>query len=83
MGFSPGYWDIDGSHIPILKPTESLSDYFCRKGFYSIILQGVVDSRDLFIDDGPEKFMMHRYLLIQHFIVNAILVHFSQIGKKP
>ena len=35
---------IYGSHIPILKPVESASDYFNRKGFYSIIIQGVVDS---------------------------------------
>ena len=25
---------IDGSHIPILKPTDSLSDSFNRKGYY-------------------------------------------------
>ena len=49
-GFPQVIGAIDGSHIPILKPTESPSDYFCRKGFYSIILQGVVDSRGLFID---------------------------------
>ena len=49
-GFPQVIGAIDGSHIPILKPTESPSDYFCRKGFYSILIQGMVDSRGLFID---------------------------------
>ena len=41
---------IDGSHIPILKPVDCPSDYYNRKGFYSVIVQAVVDSRGLFID---------------------------------
>lgn len=35
---------IDGSHIPIIAPT----DYFNRKGWHSIILQAVVDGRGKF-----------------------------------
>ena len=34
---------IDGCHIPILAPTEFHADYHNRKGFHSIILQGMVD----------------------------------------
>ena len=49
-GFSQVIGAIDGSHVPILKPVESASDYFNRKGFYSIIIQRVVDSPGLFID---------------------------------
>ena len=34
---------IDGSHISILAPREHTANYYCRKGFHSILLQGVVD----------------------------------------
>jgi hypothetical protein len=34
---------IDGSHIPIITPREWPADYYNRKGFHSILLQGVVD----------------------------------------
>ena len=44
-GFLQVVGAIDGTHIPIIK-----SDYFNRKGFYSIIMQAVVDSRGLFLD---------------------------------
>ena len=49
-GFPQAVGAIDGSHMPILKPRESPSDYFNRKGFYSILVQAVVDSRGRFMD---------------------------------
>ena len=33
---------IDGSHIPIKAPVESSASYVNRKGFHSILLQGIV-----------------------------------------
>ena len=39
---------IDGSHI--LEPKDSCTDYYNRKGWYSIILQGVVDHKYRFTD---------------------------------
>ncbi|XP_061599578.1 uncharacterized protein LOC133462376 [Cololabis saira] len=39
---------IDGSHIPIIAPKDYHNDYFNRKGWHSIILQGVVDGKGLF-----------------------------------
>ena len=49
-GFPQAAGAIDGSHVPIIKPLESASDYFNRKGFYSVIIQGLVDFRGLFMD---------------------------------
>lgn len=49
-GFPQVVAALDGTHIPILKPTECPSDYYNRKGFYSILIQGVVDSQGCFID---------------------------------
>ena len=39
---------IDGSHIEIKAPPENREDYFNRKQFYSVVLQGIVDSELLF-----------------------------------
>ena len=41
---------IDGTHIPIMRPEESASDYYHHKGYYSIIVQSMVDFRGLFMD---------------------------------
>jgi hypothetical protein len=49
-GFPQVVGAIDGTHIPIIKPDDSPSDYFNRKGFYSIIMQAVVDNNGLFLD---------------------------------
>ncbi|XP_057681077.1 uncharacterized protein LOC130909040 [Corythoichthys intestinalis] len=38
---------VDGSHIPILAPQQYHTEYFNRKGWYSIVLQAVVDGRGL------------------------------------
>ena len=49
-GFSQASGASDGSQIPILRPDESASDYYNRKGYYSIIMQAMVDFRGLFMD---------------------------------
>ena len=36
-GFPQAAGAIDGSHISIIRPDESASDYYNRKGYYSII----------------------------------------------
>jgi DDE superfamily endonuclease len=41
---------IDGSHIPIIAPSNHPEDYINRKGFHSVLLQAVVDHRKLFTD---------------------------------
>lgn len=49
-GFPQAAGAIDGSHIPIIRPDKSASDYYNRKGYYSIIMQAMVDFRGLFMD---------------------------------
>ena len=49
-GFPQAAGAIDGSHIPIKKPLESASDYYNRKGYYSVIVQALVDHRGRFLD---------------------------------
>lgn len=41
---------IDGCHIPITPPALNHTDYYNRKGWYSVVLQAVVDSSYLFRD---------------------------------
>ena len=43
-GFPQVIGAIDGCHIPIICPKDDQEDYHNRKGFYSSILQGFVDS---------------------------------------
>ncbi|XP_067947560.1 uncharacterized protein [Watersipora subatra] len=45
---------IDGSHIHVKPPLDEKADYICRKGYPSIVLQGVVDGhyrlRDVYVN---------------------------------
>lgn len=41
---------VDGCHIPSSSPAMNRTDYYNRKGWYSMILQGVVDHSYRFID---------------------------------
>jgi len=41
---------IDGTHILVIRPHGSPSDCYNHKGFYSVIIQAVMDFRGLFLD---------------------------------
>lgn len=41
---------IDGCHIPVRPPAMNHTDYYNRKGWYSVKLQAVVDDQYLFRD---------------------------------
>lgn len=49
-GFPQCAGAIDGSHIPVQAPYMNHTDYYNRKGWYSILIQAVVDSDYLFRD---------------------------------
>ena len=49
-GFPQAVGAIVGTHIPIIHPEQSPADYYNRKGYYSIIMQGVVDFQGVFMD---------------------------------
>ena len=49
-GFPQAVGAIDGSHIPIIRPDESAFYYYNLKGYYSVIMQAMVDFRGLFMD---------------------------------
>lgn len=41
---------IDGCHIPISAPLLNHTDYYNRKGWYSMVVQAVVDHEYIFRD---------------------------------
>ena len=41
---------IDGTHIPVSVPSNNHTDYYNRKGWYSMIIQGLVDVSYCFLD---------------------------------
>jgi hypothetical protein len=64
---------VDGSHIHIIAPPIDPTSYYCRKGYYLVLLQGVVDSKCRFWDyDFGWAGRCHNWTLFQN----------SDIGKK-
>ncbi|KAK5648191.1 hypothetical protein RI129_003083 [Pyrocoelia pectoralis] len=41
---------IDGSHVEINKPSHNQDSYINRKGYHSLLIQGIVDHSKRFID---------------------------------
>ena len=41
---------IDGSHVPVTRPSMNHTDYYNRKGWYSMLVRAVVDHNYLFRD---------------------------------
>ena len=64
---------VDSNHVPIIAPKIDPASYYCRKGFYSALLQGIVDSKCLFWDfDFGWAGSNHDWSVFQR----------TQIGKK-
>ena len=41
---------VDGTHIPIVSPHDYPADYYNRKGWHSVIMQGTVNHLGIFMD---------------------------------
>ncbi|XP_074857124.1 2-Hydroxyacid oxidase 2 isoform X5 [Carettochelys insculpta] len=50
LGFPNCFGALDGTHIPICTPHHSGGRYLNRKGYHSVVLQALVDSRGRFQD---------------------------------
>ncbi|XP_053896366.1 uncharacterized protein LOC128843515 [Malaclemys terrapin pileata] len=48
MGFTNCGGAIDGTHIPILAPEHQATEYINRKGYFSMLLQALVDHKGRF-----------------------------------
>ena len=57
---------VDGCHIQIVSPQQCPADYFNRKRWHSIILQGTVDDRGrlMYMLDGQVVYTMHVFFQI-------------------
>ncbi|GLV40088.1 uncharacterized protein CBL_03764 [Carabus blaptoides fortunei] len=63
---------IDGSHIPIKRPKEHDVDYVNRKGWHSIVLQGTVNEKKIFIDVScGEPGSLHDARVLRKFALYA------------
>ena len=49
-GFPQAVGAVDGCHVPLIGPEQNPEDYINRKGFHSLILQGLVHSDYRFLD---------------------------------
>ena len=50
LGFPNCMGAFDGSHMPISAPSELQTDYYKRKGWYSVVLQSLFDAKHRFMD---------------------------------
>jgi hypothetical protein len=58
---------INGNYVPIITPKVDPKLYYCRKGFYSTLIQGVINAKCSFQDhDYGWACSIHDYVLFQN-----------------
>ncbi|XP_044163271.1 protein ANTAGONIST OF LIKE HETEROCHROMATIN PROTEIN 1-like [Acropora millepora] len=50
FGMTQAFGCVDGTHIPIKRPSENSQDYFCYKQYFSLNIQAVCDYRGFLMD---------------------------------
>ena len=65
---------IDGSHIPIITSKNDPNDYYNRKQFHSIVLQGVAcaDGRFIHVSTGYAESIHDARVLCMSSLVNEV-----------
>ena len=85
LGFPQAAGAIDGSHIPKIRPEESASDYYNRKGITPSLYKSwwiIWDFLWTYVLVGLERYMMPAFLPTRFFITGGELLRFSQIGRE-
>ena len=79
---------IDGNHIRILRPTECGTDFYNRKGYYSILLQGICDADGKFLSVNcgypgsiHDAYMLRRLGFYQNVLNKTIIVWFIHLQE--
>ena len=83
-GFSQCAGAVDGTHIPIVSTEECPADYYNRKAWHSIHMQGVVNYLGHFTDiniGGLATYMMLGCFPIPHSTRKGKMAFFSLIGR--
>lgn len=74
FGMLQAFGCIDGTHVPIIRPSESSQDFYSYKGYFSLNVQAVCDYRGYFMDvDCRWPGSVHDAKVFSNSAVNKIL----------
>lgn len=70
FGMTQAFGCIDGTHVPILRPSEHSQDYFSYKMYFSLNVQAVCDFCGYIMDVGQAVYMTRRCSPTQILLLN-------------